>query len=81
MNDTAVKAVIGDVFDVQVKDIFGWLDNKTKATEIIDEVFGERAVIDFVALAGDVSKQTKSNGVTVWALGKTQFPLIVSEVF
>ena len=34
-----------------------------------------------MALAGDVSKQTKSNGITVWALGKTQFPLVVSDIF
>ena len=69
LNDKAVKVVIGDVFDVQVKDIFGWINNKTKITSIVDEIFGERAIADFVSLVVALEKANNVEGIEVYAIG------------
>ena len=81
-----LDAVVCDVFDIQLVDVFRWTKGgKVDAKAIVKEVFGERAVIDFVDLFGGISgkdthKATKSSGSVVWALNTMAFPLIVSDV-
>ncbi len=83
MGDPAepAKAVLASLFDVQIKRIIEWKDDKElKIIDVIDEVFGGNAIVDFVDLVAKTKKATRESGAEVWALGDSALPLIVSDV-
>ncbi len=83
MGDPAepAKAVLASLFDVQIKRIIEWKDTKDlNILDVIDEVFGSNAIVDFVDLVAKTKKATRESGAEVWALGESALPLIVSDV-
>ncbi|MBR2496641.1 MAG: hypothetical protein IKB66_05310, partial [Clostridia bacterium] len=79
-NGEELNYVIGCVFGIQVKDIFRWIDEQTSVLEIVEEVFGNVRIANFVEFAGKVEKATNAQGIEVYSFNGAGVPLLVSDI-
>ncbi|MBQ8725810.1 MAG: hypothetical protein IJY84_01750, partial [Clostridia bacterium] len=73
--------MVADVFNITLSDIRAWLDqDPIDAVQIVEDVFGERAIVDLVDVIFNVGLTVKENGHKVWVVEENEMPLIVSDV-
>ena len=80
-NDKAVAPALESIYDLTFDQIFGWLETKPiKVKEIVDEVFGENFIVDFVDIFAEVSFAKRSSGLASVKIGNALLPAIVGDV-